>query len=357
MAEGLEPRSTLCRQISKQQSQGDGVSLELEFLQNVYFEDLQLTNHQSDRVELLFHITPNTGNDQSKKYTYLDLHLVLPQLYPEEQVEISIPTSRGIADIHLKKIISALQEKAVGLLGSPMVYELVEHAKDTLTDNNLPCGDCAVCLLPFHDDQQVSRTDCYHYFHIDCLARYVNFFENSKHEENETTIENPASHHQQKHLECPVCRLRIVPEATCLEAVSHYITTRRSLEPVEKDLARVSISQEIRQWQHKMARLLQKQQDKGGLINPSAKDEVIDETWVRTVPLPDSHSSPRNECGRWQGGTHRSSTYGGASGGYGRGRAKVRGSGGRRKVGAEADRHKPTCKSKQQSHKHSKQSH
>lgn len=30
-----------------------------------------------------------------------------------------------------------------------MVYELVECAKDYLTDNNLPCGDCVVCLLPF----------------------------------------------------------------------------------------------------------------------------------------------------------------------------------------------------------------
>ncbi len=30
-----------------------------------------------------------------------------------------------------------------------MIFELVELAKESLTDNNLPCGDCVVCLLPF----------------------------------------------------------------------------------------------------------------------------------------------------------------------------------------------------------------
>ena len=59
---------------------------------------------------------------------------------------------------------------------------------------------------------------------------------------------------------------------------------QHSLEPVEEDLARVSISQEIRQWQQSMAKLLQKQRDKGGLIDPNAKDEVIDETWVILSP-------------------------------------------------------------------------
>ena len=30
-----------------------------------------------------------------------------------------------------------------------MLYELVEEAKDSLTDNNIPCGDCVICLYPF----------------------------------------------------------------------------------------------------------------------------------------------------------------------------------------------------------------
>lgn len=41
-----------------------------------------------------------------------------------------------------------------------MVYELVEHAKDRLTDNNLPCGECVICLLPFHVSRVFSLS-CY----------------------------------------------------------------------------------------------------------------------------------------------------------------------------------------------------
>ena len=30
-----------------------------------------------------------------------------------------------------------------------MIYELVEYAKDCLTDNNRPCGQCAICQFEF----------------------------------------------------------------------------------------------------------------------------------------------------------------------------------------------------------------
>ena len=30
-----------------------------------------------------------------------------------------------------------------------MIYELVEAIKEVLTDNNSPCGQCALCLFDF----------------------------------------------------------------------------------------------------------------------------------------------------------------------------------------------------------------
>ena len=47
------------------------------------------------------------------------------------------------------RITATLTCKAGSLCGGPMVFELVELAKESLTDNNLPCGDCVVCLQPF----------------------------------------------------------------------------------------------------------------------------------------------------------------------------------------------------------------
>ena len=46
-------------------------------------------------------------------------------------------------------IAEGLYHKSLEYLGSPMVYELVEYAKDCLTDNNRPCGQCAICQFDF----------------------------------------------------------------------------------------------------------------------------------------------------------------------------------------------------------------
>lgn len=74
-----------------------------------------------------------------------------------------------------------------------------------------------------------------------------------------------------------MCREPIADGAACLEAVACATPT----DPMGKaEQARVHISQEIRHWQQQMAKLLQRQLEKGGLIDINAKDEVIDETWT-----------------------------------------------------------------------------
>ena len=40
-------------------------------------------------------------------------------------------------------------------------------------------------------------------------------------------------------------------------------------------------SRSLRQWQSQMAALLEQQRERGGVIDLSDKDAVIDETWVR----------------------------------------------------------------------------
>ncbi|GBN79784.1 hypothetical protein AVEN_56730-1, partial [Araneus ventricosus] len=46
-------------------------------------------------------------------------------------------------------------------------------AKEHLTNENRPCGECAICLYGFSEDDVFTKTECYHYFHSHCLARYV----------------------------------------------------------------------------------------------------------------------------------------------------------------------------------------
>ena len=134
-----------------------------------------------------------------------------------------------------------------------MVYELIEYAKDCLTDNNRPCGQCVLCqfdfqvrasscycsrlLLPLlappsppppplpppppslslspsppQDDEDFSKTACYHYFHTSCLVRYIHFYQQQQLEREEEEREeglgrgNPMGGSKHRDLECPVCR-------------------------------------------------------------------------------------------------------------------------------------------------------
>ena len=49
-------------------------------------------------------------------------------------------------------------------------------------------------------------------------------------------------------------------------------------------------SQSLRQWQRKMAALLQQQRERGGVIDGTEKDDVIDLTWVS------SGTDSRRQC-------------------------------------------------------------
>lgn len=73
-----------------------------------------------------------------------------------------------------------------------------------------------------------------------------------------------------------MCRAVISPGDACLEAVESYVPHSTS----ESEQNEVFISPKIREWQVEMARLLQRQRDRGGTIDLAAKDDTIDETWV-----------------------------------------------------------------------------
>lgn len=55
-----------------------------------------------------------------------------------------------------------------------------------MTVGNRPSGECAICLHGFSDNDAFTKTECYHYFHSHCLARYAkNFFENPRNSEDD----------------------------------------------------------------------------------------------------------------------------------------------------------------------------
>ncbi|XP_020613572.1 serine/arginine repetitive matrix protein 1-like isoform X3 [Orbicella faveolata] len=132
-------------------------------------------------------------------------------------------------------ILENLRELAEGCLGRPMLYELIEYAKESLTDNNTPSCACAICLCHFQ-------------------------------------------------VECPMCRLPITYDLAELKTVASSAENDEELiyEP----------SAEIRELQKKMSSLLEKQKRKGGVIDVEQERNkfLIDITSVRQ-----EETSPESE--------------------------------------------------------------
>ncbi|CAB4025316.1 E3 ubiquitin- ligase RNF25 isoform X1, partial [Paramuricea clavata] len=144
-------------------------------------------------VNLFLH--PSTGDDDhDSKYVCLNLLLTISEKYPFLSPGISIKNPRGLSDAHVTSIQDNLVALAEEKIGSPMLYDLIEYAKECLSDNNIPSCPCVICLEHFGREEKFVKTECYHYFHAACLANYVDHFLT----ENGNTM-----------IVCPMCRLEM----------------------------------------------------------------------------------------------------------------------------------------------------
>ena len=68
----------------------------------------------------------------------------------------------------------------------------------------------------------------------------------------------------------------------CLDAIA-----RSRAESLHREDEEINFkpSPELKAWQDRMASLLWKQRQKGGVVNLSNEDDVIDESWVSEVKL------------------------------------------------------------------------
>ena len=69
---------------------------------------------------------------------------------------IALSLSLSLSLSSLPSIGEGLALKCTELLGCPMVYELVEYARECLTDNNLPCSRCTICQVQFQASSKSS---------------------------------------------------------------------------------------------------------------------------------------------------------------------------------------------------------
>nr|XP_021520331.1 E3 ubiquitin-protein ligase RNF25 isoform X5 [Meriones unguiculatus] len=206
---------------------------EVEVLESIYLDELQVVkgNGRSSPWEIFITLHPATAEVQDSQFVCFTLVLQVPVQYPHEVPQISIRNPRGLSDEQIHKISQTLGHVAKEGLGTAMLYELIEKGKEILTDNNIPHGQCVICLYGFQEKEAFTKTPCYHYFHCHCLARYI------QHMEQELKTQGQEQERQ------------------------HVVTKEELYQPSAESLRQ----------QEELKRLYQRQQEKGGIIDLEAE--------------------------------------------------------------------------------------
>uniref|UniRef100_A0A8C9IZ88 E3 ubiquitin-protein ligase RNF25 n=1 Tax=Piliocolobus tephrosceles TaxID=591936 RepID=A0A8C9IZ88_9PRIM len=208
---------------------------EVEVLESIYLDELQVIkgNGRTSPWEIYITLHPATAEDQDSQYVCFTLVLQVPAEYPHEVPQISIRNPRGLSDEQIHTILQALGHVAKAGLGAAMLYELIEKGKEILTDNNIPHGQCVICLYGFQEKEAFTKTPCYHYFHCHCLARYI------QHMEQELKAQGQEQEQERQ----------------------HAATKQELYQPSAESLRQ----------QEERKRLYQRQQERGGIIDLEAE--------------------------------------------------------------------------------------
>ncbi|OWF56798.1 uncharacterized protein LOC110452394 [Mizuhopecten yessoensis] len=262
-------------------SAGDSIiQEELEVLESIYIDELEVDNNDNGHPSsITVQLHPSTGEDVHKKFVCMTLTLNVPVGYPNELPEILIRNPRGVGEEELESLHEAINELAEERRGGHMLYDIIELAKESLTEGNVPHCPCTICLDHFSKGEEFTRTGCYHYFHQHCLYRYVTHtLESLKSEAHQRPKHDELGQEDRVKVFCPVCR-EIMNYDLDLLSMSKRQTT-------EDDHQLYKPSAEICKWQVEMADILKSQKQKGGIIDLEAEKNKFLVTAEDTVKLP-----------------------------------------------------------------------
>ncbi|XP_048101330.1 E3 ubiquitin-protein ligase RNF25 isoform X2 [Alosa alosa] len=241
------------------------VHSEIEVLQSIYLDELKVTQRKKGGWEVSLVLYPSTAEDVLSQFVRLTLTLTLAPQYPYIPPVISIHNPRGLSDDKLLSVQRCLQMEAESCPGAPVLYQVIEKAKEILTESNIPHGNCVICLYGFKDGEAFTKTSCYHYFHSHCLGRYVSHSEMEL-REREREIEEDKSRGRMDGEElavvCPVCREPLACDVDALLS---------SPAPVSPETAGAVVGADFRQKWVELKRIWERQRQRGGIIDPEVE--------------------------------------------------------------------------------------
>jgi hypothetical protein len=155
---------------------------EIEALSSIYDDELDVRHQEDGAVIITIVCEPQVD----VCFVAATLKMTLPVGYPEEAAPaIDIPLSPGLDEMERRSVLSTLLKVAEEQPGEPVVFQLIEAAKEALESaNNL--SECQVCrcllaemppvkiatTLSSPCTSPIVKTACRHNFHSACLARW-----------------------------------------------------------------------------------------------------------------------------------------------------------------------------------------
>ncbi|KAL4658334.1 E3 ubiquitin-protein ligase RNF25 [Arapaima gigas] len=241
------------------------VQSEIEVLKSIYLEELSVGHSDRGEMEVSVVLYPSTAEDSLSQFVRLTLALTLDSKYPSAPPTISIRHPRGLSDDKLLSVQQCLQAEAQLCLGGPALYQLIEKAKEILTESNIPHGNCVICLYGFKEEEVFTKTSCYHYFHSYCLGCYVAHAE-AELREREREMEEDKTREtlddQELTVVCPVCREPLTYDLDNLMA---------SPAPCFPTTEETTVGAEFRKKWKEFQTILERQKERGGVIDPEVE--------------------------------------------------------------------------------------
>eukprot|EP01111_Echinosteliopsis_oligospora_P010265 TRINITY_DN3164_c0_g1_i1.p1 TRINITY_DN3164_c0_g1~~TRINITY_DN3164_c0_g1_i1.p1 ORF type:complete len:181 (-),score=39.37 TRINITY_DN3164_c0_g1_i1:81-623(-) len=162
----------------------DVIEQEVQLLEAMFPEELTILKRtQGGEWVMEITIRPKTElESQSHIYAFVTLTISVPPEYPKQAPKISVRKMRGINQHGADDLLSKLRESSSHRQNSnsePFLFDVIEQAREEMTVNNRPHGECAICLCVFDENGHENmdwfvKTDCYHYFHDECFKSYRN---------------------------------------------------------------------------------------------------------------------------------------------------------------------------------------
>ncbi|XP_054261632.1 eIF-2-alpha kinase GCN2-like isoform X1 [Macrosteles quadrilineatus] len=114
---------------------------ELEALKAIYGEQLRETPRPDDQwrpLDFVLALGPQQGSMPQEAHTFVHLHVICSENYPNEIPKMTVDKSKGLSDKQLEVLLKTLKEKSVELKGEVMVFELASFVQNFLHDYNKP---------------------------------------------------------------------------------------------------------------------------------------------------------------------------------------------------------------------------